>query len=203
MSGPEETTARGGLVLRHADDHGPGGRALGLSDQAVPGTLAGGRFQICRPYGQTHHPAGDEDQGDRTGAGRHAAEAGRRTGSARASERSATGSGRIARAAWSRCGPKTGPPARTRQASDATGSGRLRRRGPAPQGRGAGTWERGDAGGGGGHRKRPGRRPAAPVEQGKTLPVDRPRPTYSPGPMTCLPGIAPGSHLLPPRQAWG
>ena len=35
----------------------------------------------------------------------------------------------------------------------------------------------------------------------KTLPVDRPRPTYSPGPMTCLPGIAPGSHLLPPRQA--
>ena len=65
MSGPEETTARGGLVLRHADDHGPGGRALGLSDQAVPGTLAGGRFQICRPYGQTHHPAGDEDQGDR------------------------------------------------------------------------------------------------------------------------------------------
>ena len=37
----------------------------------------------------------------------------------------------------------------------------------------------------------------------KTLPVDRPRPTYSPGPMTCLPGIAPGSHLLPPRQARG
>ncbi len=35
----------------------------------------------------------------------------------------------------------------------------------------------------------------------KTLPVDRPRPTYSPGSMTCLPGIAPGSHLLPPRQA--
>lgn len=35
----------------------------------------------------------------------------------------------------------------------------------------------------------------------KTLPVDRPRPTYSPGSMTCLPGIAPGSRLLPPRQA--
>lgn len=90
-----------------------------------------------------------------------------------------------------------------RQANDATGSGRQRRRGLAPQGRGAGTGERGDAGGGGGRRKRPGRRPAAPVGQGKTLPVDRPRPTYSPGPMTCLPSIAPGSHLLPPRQARG
>ena len=35
----------------------------------------------------------------------------------------------------------------------------------------------------------------------KTLPVDRPRPTYSLNSMTCLPGIAPSSHLLPPRQA--
>ncbi|MGR6876349.1 hypothetical protein QM008_05990 [Bifidobacterium angulatum] len=43
-------------------------------------------------------------------------------------------------------------------------------------------------------RKRPGRRPAAPVEQGRTLLVDRLRPEYSPGPMTCLPGPAPGSH---------
>ena len=34
----------------------------------------------------------------------------------------------------------------------------------------------------------------------KTLPVDRPRPAYSPGSMTCLPGIAPNGHLLPPRQ---
>lgn len=41
-----------------------------------------------------------------------------------------------------------------RQASDATGSIRLRRRGPAPQGRGAGTGERGDAGGGGGRKKK-------------------------------------------------
>ncbi len=50
-------------------------------------------------------------------------------------------------------------------------------------------------------RKRLGRRPAAPVAQGEDAPVDRLRPEYSPGPMTCLPGIAPGSHLLPPRQA--
>lgn len=59
-------------MFRHADDHGPGGEASGLSGQAVPGTLAGKGFQVCRPYGETHHPTGDEDQGDRTGAGRHA-----------------------------------------------------------------------------------------------------------------------------------
>jgi transposase len=35
----------------------------------------------------------------------------------------------------------------------------------------------------------------------KTLLIDRPRPTYSLSPMTCLPGIASSSHLLPPRQA--
>ena len=38
----------------------------------MPGTLAGKGSQVCRPYGQTHHPAGDGNQGDRTGAGRHA-----------------------------------------------------------------------------------------------------------------------------------
>lgn len=48
----------------HADGHGPGGEAPGSSDQAVPGTLAGGRFQICRPYGQTPHPNGDANEGD-------------------------------------------------------------------------------------------------------------------------------------------
>lgn len=41
--------------------------------------LADKGFPVCRPYGQTHHPTGDKDQGDRAGAGRHAAEAGRRT----------------------------------------------------------------------------------------------------------------------------
>ncbi len=66
------TAACGGAVFHHADDHGPGGEASGLSDQAVPGTLAGEGSPVCRPYGETHHPAGNEDQGDRTGAGRHA-----------------------------------------------------------------------------------------------------------------------------------
>lgn len=36
------------------------------------GTLAGKGSRVCRPYGETHHPNGDEGQGDRTGAGRHA-----------------------------------------------------------------------------------------------------------------------------------
>ena len=64
--------ACGGAVFRHADDHGPGGEASGLSDLAVSGMLSGKGSPVCRPYGQTHHPAGDGDQGDRTGAGRHA-----------------------------------------------------------------------------------------------------------------------------------
>ena len=33
--------------------YGPGGRAPGLSDQAVTGTLAGKGFPVCWPYGQT------------------------------------------------------------------------------------------------------------------------------------------------------
>lgn len=37
----------------------------------------------------------------------------------------------------------------------------------------------------------------------KTLPVDRLRPTYSLNSMVCLFGIAPSSHLLPPRRARG
>lgn len=66
-------------IFRHADGRGPGGRAPGLSDWAVPGMPAGKGSRVCRPYGEIHHPAGDGDQGDRTGAGRHTAEAGRRT----------------------------------------------------------------------------------------------------------------------------
>ena len=73
------TTARGGAVSHHAAGHGPGGETPGLSDQTTPGTLACGGSPVCRPYGETHHPVGDKDQGDRAGAGRHAAEAGRPT----------------------------------------------------------------------------------------------------------------------------
>lgn len=125
-------------------------------------------------------------------------------GSARTSERSTTGSRRIARAAWPRCGPGTGTPARpTSLRRDEAGmpgpSAMTWRRCAA--GRGAGTGERVDEGGGGGRRKRPGRRPAAPVEQGEDAAGRPSEAGDSPGSMTCLPGIAPSSHLLPPRQA--
>ena len=74
-------------------------------------------------------------------------------GSARASVRSITGSRRIVRAALPRCGKKQ-ERRPGQQASGAKGSGRRRRRGPATQGRGAGTGERVDAGGGGGSQKK-------------------------------------------------
>ena len=45
----------------------------------MSGALAGDGFPVCWPYGQTHHPTGDQAKGGRAGAGRHAAEAGRQT----------------------------------------------------------------------------------------------------------------------------
>ena len=93
--------------------------------------------------------------------------------SARASERSATGSRRIARAAWPRCGPKTGTPARpTSQRCDGIETPAT----PRPRAAGSRSRNRGNAL----MRevvevaeKRPGRRPAAPVEQGEDA-ADRP-----------------------------
>ena len=86
------TTARGGLVFRHADDHGPGGEAFGLSDQAVvPGTLAGKGSWVCRPYGETHHPAGDGTKAIEPVPGGM-----RGSGPPNGSARSATGSGAFA-----------------------------------------------------------------------------------------------------------
>lgn len=37
----------------------------------MPGTPAGEGSPACRSYGQTHHPTGDKNEGNRTGAGRH------------------------------------------------------------------------------------------------------------------------------------
>lgn len=104
------------------------------------------------------------------------AEAGRRT--ARRGPRSGpqpgqgVSRGRHGRVAARKQGRRPG-----RQASDATGSIRLRRRGPAPQDRGAGTGERGDAGGGGGRKKKT-RAPACGACRtgGRTLLIDHPRP---------------------------
>ena len=91
--------------------------------------------------------------------------------SARASELSTTGSRRIVRAVWPRCGPKTGTPARPTS---------LRRDEAGIPGPSAMTWRRCAAGSRSrnlenavmreaveARRKRPGRRPAAPVEQGE------------------------------------
>lgn len=145
------TTARGGPVLRHADDHGPGGRAPGPSDQAVPGTLAGKGFPVCRPYGQTHHPTGDEDQDDRTGAGRHARKRaaerlGAGVGTVRNRVRAYREGGMAALRPENRDAGQADKPAmrRDRDAGDAEAP---RRRVEEPE-----LGERGDAGGGGGVR---------------------------------------------------
>ena len=159
------TAARGGLVLRHADGHGPGGRAPGLLDRAVPGTPAGKGSRVCRSYGQTHRPAEDGGRGDRTGAGRHAAEAGRRT--ARRGRRRGQSPGQgVSRGRYGRVAarererrPDRRPAMRRDRDAGDTEAPRCRVEGPEPG-------ERGDAGGGGGRGKGPGRRPAAPVRQG-------------------------------------
>lgn len=151
MSGPEERQRAVDLCSATPMTTAQVVEPPGPSDQAVPGTLAGKGSRVCRPYGETHHPAGDEDQGDRTGAGRHAAEAGRRT--ARRGPRSGPQPGQgVSRGRYSRVAARKQERRPGRQASDVTGSGRRRRRGPAPAGRGAGTGERVDAGGGGGVR---------------------------------------------------
>lgn len=49
--------------------------------------------------------------------------------------------------------------------------------------------------------KDPGADPRRLSNREKTLLIDRLRPAYSPGSMTCLLAIAPGGHLLPPRPA--
>lgn len=191
-------------MFHHADDHGPGGRAPGLSDQAVPGTLAGEGSPVCRPYGETHHPTGDKGQGDRTGAGRHARK--------RAAELFGAGVGAVNH--WVRtyreggmaalrpknrnAGQASKPAMRRSRNARAVGDDveALRRRVEEPELENALMREAVEVA-----EKDPGADLWRLSNREKTLPVDRPRPTYSPGSMTCLPGIAPGSRLLPPRQA--
>ena len=66
----------------------PGGRAPGLSDQAVSGALAGDGSRVCRPYGETHHPTGNQDQGQSSWCWAACSRSGPPNGSARASARS-------------------------------------------------------------------------------------------------------------------
>jgi len=140
----------------------------------VPGTPAGKGSPVCRPYGETHHPTGDEDQGSRTGAGRHARK--------RAAERFGAGVGAVnhwvkayreggmaALQPGNRNAGQSDKPAvrRDRDAGDAEA---LRRRVEEPE-----PGERVDAGGGGGRRKKtPGAGLRRLSNGEKTLLIDRP-----------------------------
>ena len=153
----------------------------------MPGTLAGKGSRACRPYGGTNHPTGDEDQGDRTGAGR--------LGAVRNWVKAYREVGMAALRPKNRNAGQTSKPAmrRDRDAGDAEA---LRRRIEEPELGNVVMREVVEARG-----KRPRRRPMVPVEQGEDAAGHRLRPEYSPGSMTCLPGIAPSIHLLSPCQA--
>lgn len=71
------TQAGGGTLSHDINDGRRSGRTSRLSDQAVLGTLAGEGSPSCRAYEEPHHPHGNQAEGDRTGIGRHAAEASR------------------------------------------------------------------------------------------------------------------------------
>ena len=205
---PRGTTARGGLVFHHADDHGPGGGVSGIPDQTVPGTLAGEGSQVCWPYGETHHPLGDKNEGDRTGAGRHARkQAARRLGvsigavhnwvkayreggmaALQARNRNAAQNGKTASA-----------PCRSRDAGDGNDDTEtLRRRVEELELENALMREVAEA-----VKKDPGANLRRLSNREKTLLIDRLRPTYSLSSMACLLGIAPSSHPLSPRPARG
>ena len=94
-------------------------------------------------------------------------------------------------------GNKPADSRRRPSAADDDDAEALRRRVEEPE-----PGERVDAGGGGGRKKKdPGADLRRLSNREKTLLIDRLRPAYSPGSMTCLPGIAPSGHLLPPRPA--
>lgn len=163
---PRGTTARGGLVFRHADDHGPDREVPGIPDQAMPGTLAGKGSRACRPYGETHHPTGDKGPRRSNRYWAACAEAGRRT--ARHGRRSGPNwvkayreGGMTALRPKNRNAGQADKPAvrRDRNAGDAEA---LRRRVEEPELENAVMREVAEV-----VRKRPGRRPAAPVEQGE------------------------------------
>lgn len=71
------TQAGGGTLSHDINDDRRSGRTSRLSDQAVPGTPADEGSPSCRAYEESHHPHGNQTEGDRTGIGRHAAEASR------------------------------------------------------------------------------------------------------------------------------
>lgn len=151
-------------------------------------------------------PLETKDQGDRTGAGRHARK--------RAAERFGAGVGAVRN--WVKAHreggmaalrPKNGnasqtnkpAPQRSRNARTVGDDVEaLRRRVEELELENAVMREVGEV-----VRKDPGAGLRRLSDREKTLPVDRLRPTYSLNSMVCLFGIAPSSHLLPPRRARG
>ena len=126
------------------------------------GTPAGKGSRACRPYGETHHPTGDGDQGNRTGVGRHARKrAAERLGAVRNWVKAYREGDMAALRPGNRNAGQASKPAirRDRDAGDAEA---LRRRIEEPELGNAVMREVVEA-----RRKRPGRRPAAPVEQGE------------------------------------
>lgn len=90
-------------------------------------------------------------------------------------------------------------PRRNRNAGDGNDDTEaLRRRVEEPEPEDAVMWEVVEVAG-----KDPGAGLRRLSDRGKTLLIDRLGPACSPGSMTCLPGIAPGGRLLPPRRARG
>jgi transposase-like protein len=145
-------------------------------------------------------PLETKDQGDRTGAGRHARKraAGRfgaGVGAVNHWVRTYREGGMAALQPGNRNAGQADKPA-VRRDRDAGDAEVLRRRVEELELENALMREMVEA-----RRKDPGANLWRLSDREKTLPVDRPSPTYSPGSMTCLPGIAPSSHLLPPRQA--
>lgn len=145
-------------------------------------------------------PLETKDQGDRTGAGRHARKraAGRfgaGVGAVNHWVRTYREGGMAALQPGNRNAGQADKPA-VRRDRDAGDAEVLRRRVEELELENALMREMVEA-----RRKDPGANLWRLSDREKTLPVDRPSPTYSPGSMTCLPGIAPISHLLPPRQA--
>lgn len=172
----------------------------------MPGTLAGEGSPVCRPYAKPIIPLEANDQGSRTGAGRHARK--------RAAERFGAGVGAVHN--WVKAyreggmaalqprnrnaGQADKPAPRRSRNARAVGDDveALRRRVEELELENALMREVVEVA-----EKDPGADLWRLSNREKTLPVDRLRPDYSPGSMACLPGIAPSSHLLPPCQARG
>ena len=118
MSGPEERRHAVELYFTTPMTTAQMVKHLGYPTKPVPGTLAGGGSPVCRPYDPTHHPTGDKGPRQSNRCRVACSRSGPPNGSARASERSTTGSRRTAKAEWPRCRPETRTPRRTADGLD-------------------------------------------------------------------------------------